>query len=595
MATALTILATLLRVGGSLGLFLYGMRVMSDGIQKTAGERLHSILNIMTGNRVVAVFSGFLITVLVQSSSASTVMIVSFVHAGLLTLVQSVGMILGANIGTTVTGWIVAILGFRFNVSAAALPAIAIGALFVFTKKFKKTSQGEALLGFGVLFLGLGFLRESVPDIQQHPEILEFLARFTDAGLATDLLFIIVGGLLTIVVQSSSAAMAITLTMAFAGWIDYRTAAAIILGENIGTTVTAFLASLTASVDARRASRAHTLFNVIGVLWMIPLFGPALRLVDALLPGSILTGSAMILLPARLALFHTLFNIVNTALFLPFLRPFVKLVERLVPETGPRAEGKYTMRYISSVIQDTPELYLIAVREELSRMAQIVAEMYGDFLSLLTDNNADVEPAVEQQHRKEDYTDQMQQELSEFLARASTESISAAAAAEIGAMLRVTDELESIADACFNLSVLVRRQRTKDTTFSPKATDRLIEYAKIVHEVLMFIHRHLELRLGEVELEEAKVTERRINAQRDKLKKAARKRMQKNPKDVKGELIYIDMVSQIERIGDYALATARALRSMRVSNNRNKPPRGVHRQGATGHGTATDGKTTSPK
>lgn len=573
MSTALTIILTLLRIGGSLGLFLYGMRVMSDGIQKTAGERLQSILNIMTGNRVVAVFTGFLITVLVQSSSASTVMIVSFVHAGLLTLAQSVGMILGANIGTTVTGWIVAILGFRFSVSAAALPAIAIGALFIFTKKFKKTSQGEALLGFGLLFLGLGFLRESVPDIQQHPEILEFLSRFTDAGLASDLLFIVVGGLLTIVVQSSSAAMAITLTMAFAGWIDYRTAAAIILGENIGTTVTAFLASLTASVDARRASRAHTLFNVVGVLWMIPLFGPALRLVDGLLPGSIVTGSTMILLPARLALFHTLFNIVNTAVFLPFLRPFVRFVERLVPETGPRVTGRYTMKYVSSVIQDTPELYLIAVREELSRMAEIITEMFAGFVQLLTDDKLDIEAAVEEQHRKEDYTDQMQQELSEFLARTSMESISAAAAAEIGAMLRVTDELESIADACYNLTVLVHRYRTKNMKFSTKETEKLLEYSELVHGFLRFIHDHLDRRLGEAELEQATVTEKRVNSQRDKLKKNARKRMQKNPKEVKSELVYIDMVSQIERIGDYALATARALRSMRVSNSKKRLPR----------------------
>ncbi|PKL12572.1 MAG: Na/Pi cotransporter, partial [Spirochaetae bacterium HGW-Spirochaetae-8] len=233
-----------LQIIGSLGLFLYGMRTMSDGIQKAAGGRLQSILNFMTGNRVAAIFTGLAITGIIQSSSATTVMVVSFVNAGLLQLTQAIGVIMGANIGTTITGWIVALLGFKFQISAVAIPAIGIGFILILVKKFNKQDLGEFITGFGLLFLGLNFLKESVPDISAHPEILEYLGRFTQHGVLSYFFFVIVGTLLTIIVQSSSAAMAITLTMAYAGWIDFPTAAAIVLGENIGTTVTAFLASI---------------------------------------------------------------------------------------------------------------------------------------------------------------------------------------------------------------------------------------------------------------------------------------------------------------------------------------------------------------
>ena len=236
---------------------------MSDGIQKAAGERLHKIMNYMTANRLAAVFTGFAITGIIQSSSATTVMVVSFVNAQLLSLAQSIGVIMGANIGTTVTGWIVAILGFKFKVVTIALPSIGLGFPLLFSKKWGKQNWGETFIGFGILFLGLNFLKNSVPDIKSNPEVLEFLSQYTGLGFLSIILFILVGTLLTILVQSSSAAMAITLTMAYSGWIDFTTAAAIVLGENIGTTITAFLASIGTHVNARRAARAHTLFNVI--------------------------------------------------------------------------------------------------------------------------------------------------------------------------------------------------------------------------------------------------------------------------------------------------------------------------------------------
>ena len=262
-------ISTTLNILGSLGIFLFGMKVMSEGIQKTAGNRLRSILAYMTQNRFTGVITGFITTCLVQSSSATTVMVISFVNAGLLTLTESIGIIMGANIGTTITGWMVAILGFKFKITTIALPSIGIGLPLIFSKVIKRKNLGEIFVGFGLLFLGLKFLKESVPDIKNNPEVLEFLKSYTDLGMVSVLIFVVVGVFLTIIVQSSSAAMTITITMAFKGWIDFPTAAALVLGENIGTTITAYLASLGGNYHAKRASRAHMIFNLLGVTWML--------------------------------------------------------------------------------------------------------------------------------------------------------------------------------------------------------------------------------------------------------------------------------------------------------------------------------------
>ena len=265
-------ISTAFNILGSLGVFLFGMQVMSEGIQKTAGNRLRDILAYMTQNRFAGVFTGFITTCLVQSSSATTVMVVSFVNAGLLTLTQSIGVIMGANIGTTITGWLVAILGFKFKIDAIALPAVGIGLPLIFSKHIKRKNIGEIFVGFGLLFLGLKFLKSSVPDVESNPEILNFLQYYTDMGMISVLIFIFVGVLLTITVQSSSAAMTITITMAFKGWIDFPTAAALVLGENIGTTITAYLASLGANYHAKRTARAHMIFNLFGIIWMLVAF-----------------------------------------------------------------------------------------------------------------------------------------------------------------------------------------------------------------------------------------------------------------------------------------------------------------------------------
>jgi phosphate:Na+ symporter len=546
-----------LSILGSLGLFLFGMRTMSDGIQKSAGERLQSILNFMTKNRVLAILTGFAITAIVQSSSATTVMVVSFVNAGLLQLTQSIGVIMGANIGTTVTGWIVAILGFKVNISALSLPAIGIGFALMVVKKLNKKDIGETLIGFGLLFMGLDFLKGSVPDISQHPEVLAWLGQFTDHGLLSYLLFILVGTLLTIIVQSSSAAMAITLTMAYAGWIDYPTAAAIVLGENIGTTVTAYLASLGTSVNAQRASRAHTLFNIFGVIWMTPFFGLFLNLVNTIIPGDVYAAEGVTSLPAHLAMFHTLFNIVNTFICSFFVNLIARIVTKLVPDEVGESQV-YTLKYIRATMQDTPELYLITVKRELSKMADIIADMFSRFWEMFSSTEKFKAEEIVTQKQMEDLTDQMQEEITKFLSQCSMDNMNQVSANNVYSMMRITNELESIGDSCYNLMILAERQNEQHIEIDSKAIESLLPYVDLVNQFIRFIRSHLNEHISSENVAVAVALENNINQMRSSLKQSASARLQSGS-DVKAELLYIDIVRHVEQIGDHCLNITESL------------------------------------
>ena len=338
---------------GSLGMFLFGMKVMSEALQKLSGDRLRSLMRTMTSNRFAGVATGFLVTCLVQSSSASTVMMVSFVNAGLLKVVEAIGVIMGANLGTTTTFWIVSFLGFKFSLSKIALPIIGVAMPFLFARKSNLRDTGEFLIGFGLLFLGLVFLKEAVPDIKNNPEALAFIQSYTDRGLISVLFFFAFGTILTVIVQSSSVAGAITITMAAKGWIDFPTAAAIILGENVGTTITANLAALSANANAKRAALAHFFFNIIGVIWAILLFVPLTRLADYIVPGNALEPSNI---PFHMAAFHTGFNLLNIALVIGFVPHLARLVERLIKDR-PKNRNEH-MKFDSSVIPKTGELNL---------------------------------------------------------------------------------------------------------------------------------------------------------------------------------------------------------------------------------------------
>ena len=546
----------LLETIGSLGLFLFGMKVMSEGIQKASGERLHAIMNFMTGNRFAAVFTGFAITAIIQSSSATTVMVVSFVNAALLSLAQGIGVIMGANIGTTVTGWIVAILGFKFKIVTVALPAIGIGFPMLIIRKWKKEAWGEALVGFGLLFLGLDYLKHSVPDIKSHPEVLEFLANYTDMGFLSLLLFILVGTLLTIIVQSSSAAMAITLTMAHAGWIDVYTAAAIVLGENIGTTITAFLASIGTQVNARRAARAHTLFNLLGIVWMLLIFRPFLHLVDAIVPGDMYTLDGI---TTHLAMFHTMFNIVNTCILISFVTPLEKIVTKIVQAGEEKEFEKYYLKYLSSPLQDTGEINILEAQMELAKMMGILQDMFMGVLGILERPEDDITPEVEKLEKMEDYTDQMQEQITQFLIECGQDDLNEASAVNVSLMMRMANEMERIGDSCFTLAVLCLRRKNKKISIPPQALEDLAPYIALVQQFMAFNKLHLNEPLPEKKLLEAYRLENEINGLRKKLKKNAQDRLQEGA-EVKGELLYIDMLQHIEHIGDFCLNISQALR-----------------------------------
>ena len=441
---------------GALGMFLYGMTLMSEGLQKVAGDKLRSILTIMTKNRFMGVITGLLITTIIQSSSATTVMVVSFVNAGLLSLVQAISVIMGANIGTTVTAWVISLFGFKFSIADLSLPVIAISIPFLFSSNNKRKSFGELLIGFALLFLGLDLLKNSVPDLQQNPEILAFLQNFTGYGYGSVLLFLLIGTILTVVVQSSSATMAITLIMCSKGWLPFELAAAMVLGENIGTTITANIAAIPANVSARRAALAHTMFNVFGVVWALCLFYPFCSgiswLINQLGQGSpyelmsltktidpatmaLLNDPKAVLNPEQLALkeqyldaqvatsfalslFHTMFNVINTTVMLGFVGLIAKSVTWLIPHKT--SDDEFRLTYISRGILSTSELSIIQADKEILEFAQRNIKMFNIAKSLFYAKNA--EEAAKIYARVEKYegiSDRMEVEIAKYLTKAA--------------------------------------------------------------------------------------------------------------------------------------------------------------------------------
>jgi phosphate:Na+ symporter len=543
---------------GALGIFLYGMRVMSEGIQKVAGEKMQTILNFMTANRILAVFTGFFITSLIQSSSATTVMVVSFVNANLLNLVQAIGVVMGANIGTTVTTWIVSFVGFKFNITAFALPIIGIGLPLMFSKYRKRRDLAEIFIGFGLLFLGLMFMKNSVPDIRSNPEILEFLKHYTNLGLLSYFIFVLVGTTLTVIVQSSSAAMAITVTMAYIGWIDFYTAAAIILGENIGTTITAYLASIGTSVNARRTARAHFLFNVFGVFWMTLIFKHFATFILSIAPWN---SALQENLPLNLALFHTFFNITNTLIFLPFIKPFSELVMKIVKPKPRDTLTSYKLQYISSAFQDTAQINILEAKSEISKMAEITFDMFQTFLNVFNNPDKKMGDKVEAVKKQEELTDHMQEEITRFLVECSKEELSERNVMNLNAMLRIVNELENIGDSCFKLMILTEKKYLKKIKLHEKAQKEFQDIAELLLEFMSLYKSKMNTKLESRVLDMAYKLEGKINLLRDSLKKGSQRRLQAGS-NVKSELIYLDLLKHFEHIGDYSLNIAQALRQL---------------------------------
>jgi phosphate:Na+ symporter len=590
---------------GGLGIFLFGMRVMSEGIQKVAGEGMRKIMATMTQNRFFGLGTGLLITCLVQSSSATTVMVVSFVNAQLLTLIESIGVIMGANLGTTLTGWIIATIG-KFSLSKIALPIIGLGLPLVFMSQPKFKHTGEFLVGFGLLFFGLSELKNAVPDVKSLlkssdpgdqllvQDIQGFIEQLNSYGFGSVIIFLIIGVFLTILVQSSSAAMGITIIVAINGWINFEIAAAIVLGENIGTTVTAWLASLGASINAKRAARAHFIFNIAGVCWMLLLFYPFIGMLDQIMPGAIYMEDVTQIeaitylsendfkgepseddlakarkaivdknIPLHLSLFHTLFNLANIALLIGFTPHLGRLVERLVkPKThdgnAPKPGSLAALHYEGSgVLPKTGELNLALVEAEINRLAAITRYMFEGFVEVFESPDSDKSNLIKELKELEEKCDKLTFEITQTLIYCTTESLAGERALRVTSLLRVAGELEDIGDCCHRLVQLAHRKYRKNRVLPQETLREIKVFSEQILDFMELYQTHLKD--GSIpDIKKAELIENRIDASRKSLRKNAVKRMQDN-ENLKAEMIYIDILNEMESIGNDALNVVQAL------------------------------------
>ena len=562
------ILITIINIVGSVGLFLYGMKLMSDGLQKSTGNRLKAILKAMTANRVMAIITGMLLTMVIQSSSATTVMVVSFVNAGLMNLVEAIGVILGANIGTTVTSWIVALLGFKMDIVILALASVAISLPFLFSESTKKRELSEILLGFGFLFLGLNYLQKSMPDISQHQEILAFLSRFNNDSLSSLLVCVVVGAIITAVVQASAATMAITITMAYNGWIGVWAAAALCLGQNIGTTITALIASLSTETNGRRTALAHTLFNVIGSIIAIIFFKPLMHLVNSITPGDIFTYTGKELtdsLPAFLAMFHTIFNLANTVLFFPFVRPFASLIEHLIPEKEDKEDDSYHFKYLANARIDTPEVYLIAVSDEVMKMGELTMGMFREYQEIALDK-ADEEKILDLK-KKEEYADQMQEVLMNFCVHMLQDSQTPTNAGILNKLMRIIDETESITDSIYNLAKLCETRDKDNLRYTDRERTDLAGYNELAYSFLKLVTENLGKPLSADSMKKAKMFEEKINSEHTRLANKCHDNLAAPDCSIKAEMLYLEVIRNIEHVGDYALNIAESAYAMKAGSD----------------------------
>ncbi len=563
MKTVLTIIKYIFEIGGSLALFLFGMKMLGDGLQKAAGNGLKKTLGMMTGNRFKAVLTGVLVTAIIQSSSATTVMVVSFVNAGLLTVVQSIGVILGANIGTTITGWLVALIGFKFSLSSIAIPCVGIGFPLLFNKRVKLRHYGDMLIGFGLLFLGLSLLKHAMPSLSVNDSTISIFKYLNNPSTLIIVLCVLAGTLFTIIVQSSSATMAIILTMAFSGYLGPISAAAMVLGQNIGTTITAYLASIGTNTNARRAAWAHILFNVIGTIISLILFMPLMKLVNLITISDIFTISNEELkrdLPTYLAMFHTVFNVLNTLIFLPFLNQFSNLVCKLVKPRKSESDKNYHFEHITSSYNDSTELSLISVEKEINKMAELSKKMLCEYIDAFDNPKLESQDVSIEMKQQEDYADQMQEQLTEFIIQIMQDNnYGISNANELTNLLRIIDEFESITDSCYNLICMSSKKESSNITFADKEKEVLKTYHSRVLSYLEFILTLLKKDCRDDDLLEARKKEEEI----DKMRYAFRSRIDNNiiegNKNIKGELLLLDIVRHLEHIGDYCLNIAETL------------------------------------
>jgi len=586
---------------GAVGLFMYGMKVMSEGLQKAAGDRLRNILSAMTRNRFTGLLTGFVITALIQSSSASTVMVVSFVNAGLMNLGQSMAVIMGANVGTTFTAWIIALFGFKVNISAFVLPLIGIAVVLLFMNKSKTKSIGEFLIGFSFLFMGLDMISTHVPDLQSNPEMFAVLKEYASLGLPSILIFCLVGLLVTAVIQSSAATFAITLIMCSKGWITFDLACAIVLGSNIGTTITPILASMSGNVAAKRASMGHLLFNLLGTVWCLCVFVPFANM-NAWLTESIGQGDPNALyhyvtgleatspeiynhlfdnsLPQGhealsniaamqmsvsfgLSIFHTTFNLVNVVIMIWLSNVYVKIVEWLVPSKR-RDDEEFTLKFISRGLLNASELNIAQAEKEMAVYAERVGRMINMAQTLIhtKEKSDDFNKLYSRLEKYEDISDRMELEIAHYLNRCAEGRLSNEGKLRIAAMLNIISEIESIADSCMGIGKILSRKIQSGVDFNDEIysnIDTMYLYVKAAMEMMVTQLHDVENVSGK-SLIDSYNKEREINNYRNSLRSANVGNINAKHYEYQAGIYYMDIIGDLEKTGDYIINVVDTLR-----------------------------------
>ena len=568
MIQALTLL-------GALGMFLYGMNLMSAGLQKAAGGKMRSFLTAMTSNPFKGVMSGLGITAVIQSSSATTVMTVGFVNAGLLTLSQAVGVIMGANIGTTVTAWMVSLLGFKADISLFAVPLMAVGFLLSLSKRDKRRHISELIVGFSLLFLGLSLMKESVPDLRETPEVLAFIQNWTSYGFGSVLIFLVFGTVLTLVLQSSSATMALTLIMVNMGWIPFEMGAAMVLGENIGTTITANIAAAVGSVNARRAALAHTFFNVFGVCWALALFKPLLMLVGGIiaalgLPNPMeITHSAELSMTADesmatlygISMLHTLFNLFNTIILIWFVKGIVKIVTLAIKDKKSDEEDIVKLKFIDAGPLSTAELAIGQARNEVIHFAEI-SRREVEFIreAINATDKALFEVVRKRLVKYEEVSDRIEYEIAQFLKALPEDSISDETRVEAKRMYKIIGELESLGDSGETISRILSRRNSHDKSFTEAQKGRIETMLNALDKAYGVMIDNLKSeKIEPMGLRLATDCEIEINDLRNAIRDEEIHKIESDGSNYQSSVYYLDTVSEIERMGDFIINISQAM------------------------------------
>ncbi|RXE70273.1 Na/Pi cotransporter family protein [Muribaculaceae bacterium Isolate-002 (NCI)] len=591
-------LLDLLGLIGAVGLFLYGMKVMSEGLQKAAGDRLRNILGAMTRNRATGTLTGFFITALIQSSSASTVMVVSFVNAGLMTLSQSMAVIMGANVGTTFTAWIIALFGFKVDIAAFALPLIGVSVPLLFSKKSRTKSIGEFGIGFAFLFMGLSLISKYVPDLQQNPEMFEFLQRYTSMGFGSVLIFCLVGLVVTMIIQSSAATFAITLIMCSKGWITFDLACALVLGSNIGTTITPLLASLSGNVAAKRTAMGHLLFNFLGTVWTLAIFFPFVDLTqwvtqeigqgdptalysyvtdlkssseavyaqvmqselpnaDPLISGHLTRIMTLqISVSFGLSIFHTLFNLINLSIMIWLTKVYVKIVEWLLPAKR-KGDDEFQLKFISSGMLSASELNITQAEKEIAVFADRVNRMLAMAKELVhtKERSEEFNKLSSRLEKYEDISDRMELEIANYLNRCAEGRLSNEGKRHISAMLAIVSEVESIADSCSGVGKILLRKQQGNVNFNEEIyhnIDIMFDYVQMAMDNMLLLLRNIENNNSE-DIIASYNREREINNMRNTLRSANIENIKEHHYEYQAGIYYMDIVSTLEKTGDYII------------------------------------------